>query len=122
MKALTKRRKRKHQVAFIQFIGSDGVVGEQKISMDQYSKMGQAVIDRFDSTKMYIGGYTRFDYDTPTGLLSDGEYGDDGEGMVQIKMEDSYVVVPKELVVNDQIDEKHPRVVSRLKREREALK
>jgi len=85
-KKLRKIAKKLDQVYFCQY-KLNGKIREFKITAKQYNGMGKnaTIQRRIPNDGIYTGGYSRYDYDTLTGLLGDDEYGEDSEGFFQVK-------------------------------------
>ena len=111
---LTKINRKQEQVSFVKMKDSQGVISYADILPEDLDKDGQTKVDLIDSTKTYVGESTRYDYETTTGLISDGEYGEDGitkgKQMVQISVSGKVIVLPEELIENDTIDTENPTV------------
>ena len=120
LKRLKKIAVKPDQAYFCEY-EKDGVVLESRITKWEYENLRQpkrdiitgeitekSVADQIiDDGGILTGGYSRMDYETPTGLLGDNEYGDDLNGHVQIKDSRSPVsfTIESSKVVNDEVED-----------------
>ena len=107
------------QAAFMTTIDAEGKRIDIRIPFADYSNLRQVAVE-MGVEEIYVGGFTRYDYETPTGLLSDGEYGEDGftdEGPVfQVIIEGTMIIVPRSQIVEHRLDLTRPDVVRQLSR------
>jgi len=83
---LTKVAKKAEEGYFCQYKIGD-VIHEFRITKEEYNGMGKnaSVQSRIPARGQYIGGYSKYDYDTPSTNLEDGQYADDKEGFYRVK-------------------------------------
>lgn len=107
---LKKVARKAEEAAYAYFIGVDNIREEVRIPLATYlNSLSSPEVHALRPDKTLIGGYTRYDYETPSGLLGDGEYGDDGvdelgNPLYKVILGGQYITIKKEKVVADKID------------------
>lgn len=114
---LTKVDKRPQDACFIVTL-NNGEETHTQIPLSEYPNVSQEMVDSLGIKGVFHAAYTRYDYETPTGLLSDGEYGDagvnkDGTPVIHTVVDGKYEILPKTVVsIDDYIDTADPVVLS----------
>lgn len=118
LKKLTKVERKPEEAAYAIFEDANGRE-EVQIPYSLYIGLSSHTeVHALRPTKTLVGGYTRYDYYTPTGLLGDGQYGDDGvdefgNPEYQVVLGGTYITITKDKIVADQIDLTDPKVVEK---------
>jgi hypothetical protein len=116
---LTKVERRAEEAAYAFFKDSNGDVEQVQIPLNLYHGLSShPEVHALRPDKTLTGGYTRYDYETPTGLLGEGEYGDDGVDDLgnpeyQVVLGGDYITINKEKIVKDEIDLDDAQVVEK---------
>lgn len=122
---LTKVARKPEQAAFAIFKDEQGNTEEVRITLSQYQNMStDLTVPLLRPTATLVAGYTRFDYETPTGLLEEGQYGDDGidkdgKPHYQMNLGGKLIAVPTEKVVADEVDDTDEVIISKKARAEE---
>ncbi len=111
---LTKVTRKDQDACFITF-EKEGKKFDIAITPQEYDGMGNKpeVLAKIPDGGLYKGGWCRRDFDTPTGMLRDGEYGDDDFGgkHYHFKTEGNpHLSVKVEKIIADEIDLNDPEV------------
>ena len=119
LKKLTKIERKPEEAAYALFRDAQGTEEEVQIPYSLYVGLSShQEIHALRPNATLIGGYTRYDYYTPTGLLGDGQYGDDGvdefgNPEYQVVLGGAYITITKDKIVNDEIDLTDPKVLEK---------
>lgn len=110
LKKLTKVERKPEEAAYALFRDINGVTEEVQIPYSLYVGLSShPEVHALRPNATLIGGYTRYDYYTPTGLLGEGQYGDDGVDELgnpeyQVVLGGTYITIAKDKIVNDNVD------------------